>query len=123
VSAPGGAGYAGSVSLPMSGATPEMLARLVDAMRGQVVEGVRIHDAQTSIDIDINGEPVVHLRLLIDDPPPGEPTWPVETIFRMMRLARDVAWHQIGIPDQVWSSRVALRQAERGGFRLPTRGA
>jgi hypothetical protein len=99
-----------------------MLARLVDAVRGQVVEGIRIHDAQTSIDIDINGEPVVHLRMLVDDPPPGELTWPVDTIFAMMRFAREVAWHRIGIPDQVRSSRVALQEAERGGFPLPTRG-
>jgi len=34
------------VSLPISDTTDEMLARLMDATRGRVVDGIRIHDAQ-----------------------------------------------------------------------------
>jgi hypothetical protein len=122
VSTTGEAGYARAVSLPMSGATPEMLARLVEAMRGQVVDGVRIHDARASTGV-LYGEPVVRVRLLIDDPPPGERTWPVDTMHALRRLAGDVAWYQIGNPDLVLTSRVALSKAEQGGFQIPTRGA
>jgi hypothetical protein len=42
--------HPGGVSLPISDTTDEMPARLVDAMRGRVVDGIRIHDARASVD-------------------------------------------------------------------------
>jgi hypothetical protein len=118
-----GGGYAGAVSRPTSGATPEMLARLVEAMRGLVVDGIRIHDAQAWTEVDYDGEPMVHLNLLLDDPGPGEPTWPVDTLSAIGRLARQEAWQRIGIPDWIFVSRVARCEAERGGFPSGARGA
>jgi len=116
------AGYAGPVSLPMSGATPEMLEQLVDAMRGRVVEGIRIHDARASTDIGGHGIPMVRVVLLVDDPQPDEWTWPVEKIRAIDYLARREAWQRIGIPDHVYTTHVALCEAEEGGFPGP-RGA
>jgi hypothetical protein len=109
-------GYPDSVSLPMSRATPEMLGRLVEAVRGQVIEGVRIHDARASTQIDWDGVPIVRLYVLVDDPPPGEPTWPVDAILAIMGFAGRQAWQQIGIPDEVWTSPVSVREAEVHGF-------
>jgi len=103
----------------MSGATPEMLEQLVDAMRGRVVDGIRIHDARASTDIDGDGEPMVRLVVLVDDPQPDEWTWPVEKIYAIDTLALREAWHRIGIPDSVYTTYVALSEAERGGFVPP----
>ncbi len=113
----GHAGYAEPVSLPISGATPEMLADLVAALRGRVVNGIRIHDVQAYTDVTYDSEPVVRVRLLLDDPVPGERTWPGDTLGTMNHLALSEGW-RLGIPDWVFASLVRLSNAERGGFPL-----
>ena len=109
------AGYADPVSLPMSGATPEMLADLVEALRGQVINGVRIHDARAATDITYEGEPVVRVRVLLDDPRPTEDIWPVKTTTAIGLLALREGW-RVGIPDWVFASYTRLSNAEREGF-------
>jgi hypothetical protein len=101
---------------------PETLDGLADAIRGRVVEGVRIHDAQAFTDVDTDGEPVVRLRVLVGNPRAGERTWPVETHRAINRLARQEA-ARLGVTDWVYVSRVALREAARGGFPAATRSA
>jgi hypothetical protein len=85
--------------MEVSRTTPQMLDALVAAMRGQVIEGIRIHAGTVRIRPGSEGEPVVALHLIIDDPV-GD-TWPVSAMQAMQRRALERA---AGLGVEEWVS-------------------
>lgn len=104
--------YPGAVTTAAT--TAEKLPVLVDALRGQVVAGVRIHDLHAEIKPGAEGDTVVRLTLLVDDPRPGTRTWPVETRREIERRAQDEAW-RLGVPEWTYVALVALGEADDEG--------
>jgi hypothetical protein len=103
------------VTLPTDGTMAEMLTALADALRGRTVDGVHIYDALVERDLGIDNEPIVRVTLLLDNPRPGLPTWPVGTIRSLDDLSRRVAW-DLGIVDWLPIVHVSARDAEDSGF-------
>jgi hypothetical protein len=100
--------YPGTVTSPEI--TPEALTALADALRGRAVEGVRIHDVMLERDFGIDYEPWLRVTLLLDDPRPGQPTWPVAAMEAISRTAREAAW-ELGIPTWLRLSHVSISEA------------
>jgi hypothetical protein len=92
-----------------------MLTALADALRGRTVDGVHIYDALVERDIGTDNEPIVRVTLLLDNPRPDLPTWPVRTVSALDDLARRVAW-DLGIPDWLRIVHVSARDADDSGF-------
>jgi hypothetical protein len=109
--------YAGRMD-DRSRTTTAMLTELADRMRGRVVDGIRIHDARAVLDWGAGNELVVILTAVVDDPAPGLPTWPLDALRTMDRLAEDEA-ARIGIEEWVYVHRRTFRAVEDG--RLPRR--
>jgi hypothetical protein len=92
-------------------ATPAKLAALCDALRGQVIAGIRVHDARAELVPGATGETIVRLTLLLDDPAAGEDTWPLDALRDMETLAWDEAG-RLDIPEWVYVKHSALSNAE-----------
>lgn len=105
--------YAGAMTAATS-TTPTKLAALCDLLRGQVVDGVRIHDARAELVPGATGETIVRLTLLLDDPAPGTDTWPLDTLRAMESRAWDEA-AALAIPEWVYVKHTPLSDA--GAFR------
>jgi hypothetical protein len=105
--------YAGPVTAATT-TTPAKLAALCDALRGQVVAGIRIHDARAELVPGATGETIVRLTLLLDDPPAAAETWPLDALRNMETHAWDEA-AQLGIPEWVYVKHAPLSDA--GSFR------
>ena len=110
---PAAALYAGSVTAATT-TTPAKLAALCDALRGQTVAGVRIHDVRAELVPGATGETIVRLTLLLDDPAAGEDTWPLDALREMETRAWDEA-ARLGIPEWVYVKHTPLSDA--GAFR------
>lgn len=94
--------------------TPAKLAALCDALRGQVVDDIRIHDARAELVPGATGETIVRLTLLLDDPTTGEDTWPLDALRAMETRAWDEA-AALAIPEWVYVKHTPLSEA--GAFR------
>ena len=105
--------YAGAMTAATS-TTPTKLAALCDALRGQVLDGVRIHDARAELVPGATGETIVRLTLLLDDPAAGEDTWPLDVLRAMESRAWDEA-AALAIPEWVYVKHTPLSDA--GAFR------
>lgn len=103
-----GSAYPGAMTTATA-TTPAKLAALCDALRDQVVAGIRIHDTRAEIVTGATGEPIVRLTLLLDDPAAGE-TWPLDAIEDMETRAWDEA-NQLGIPEWVYVKHVPRSDA------------
>jgi len=90
--------------------TTEELAALCEALRGQVIAGVRIHDARAEVTPGATDELVVRLTLLLDDPENGHDTWPLDAMRAMESSAWDEA-SRLGIPEWVYVKHVPLSDA------------
>lgn len=113
--------YAGRMTLPTSNTTPEMLDALVNALRGQVIDDVRIHDAKAEITSGSDFEPVVRVSVLLDNPPLSAGTWSTSTLMAI----QDKAWEiskQLGISDWSYVTHIALNEAEGIGWSLSSGG-
>ena len=97
--------------------TPAKLAALCDALQGQVVDGVRIHDARAEIVPGATGDPIVRLTLLLDDPTPE--TWPLDAIEAMETRASDEA-ARLGITEWVYVKHAPLSDATGAFPHRPT---
>jgi len=104
------------VPAPLGGTNDRMLAALADELRDQVIEGFRLYDVQVEAawrpEID---DEVVRVRLLMDDPAPGELTWPDPGLRALDRTIRQRAW-SLGIGEEVYVRHVALRSARQAGI-------
>jgi hypothetical protein len=101
----------------MTGATTTSaaeLAALCDALRGQLVAGIRVHDARAELIPGATGETIVRLTLLLDDPAAGEDTWPHGALRDLETRAWDEAV-TLGIPEWVYVKYAPL--SEPGSFR------
>ncbi len=107
--------YSVIMTMPVSTTTSEMLAELVRSMRGQVVDGIRVHDATAEVDFQVDGETIVRLRLLIDDPLASAPTWPLETCGTLTHLAWSEA-RRLDIQEWVVVWFVGLSKADPSDF-------
>jgi len=105
--------YAGLVTAATT-TTPAKLAALCDALRGQIVAGVRIHDVRAELVPGATGETIVRLTLLLDDPAVDADTWPLDTLREMETRAWDEA-ARLGIPEWVYVKHTPLSDA--GTFR------
>lgn len=94
--------------------TPAKLAALCEALRGQAVADIRIHDARAELVPGATGETIVRLTLLLDDPAAGEDTWSLEALREMETRAWDEA-ARLGIPEWVYVKHAPLSDA--GAFR------
>lgn len=94
--------------------TPAKLAGLCDALRGQIVNGIRLHDARAELVPGATGETIVRLTLLLDDPMAGEDTWPLDALRDMETRAWDEA-AGLAIPEWVYVKHTPLSDA--GTFR------
>lgn len=103
--------YAGAVTAATT-TTPTKLAALCVALRGQVVAGVRIHDARAELVPGATGETIVRLTLLLDDP--AADTWPLDALRDMETRAWDEAV-KLAIPEWVYVKHAPLSDA--GAFR------
>lgn len=83
-----------------SGVTSKMLTDLASAMRGQIIEGLRIHDARADIKIGAELEPFVRVYTVVDDPEPGERTWKFSVNRAIQNEAKNVA-EKLGI--SIWT--------------------
>lgn len=101
--------YAGHVTAATT-TTPAKLAALCDALRGQVIDGIRIHDARAELVPGATGETIVRLTLLLDDPVPGHDTWPLDALRDMETRAWDKA-AALAIPEWVYVKHASLRNA------------
>jgi hypothetical protein len=90
--------------------TAEKLAALCDALRGQVIAGVRVHEATAEIKPGSDGEPIVRLRLVAADPARGRDTWPVETVRSIEQRARHEAW-KLGVAEWVYVTLIGQSEA------------
>lgn len=106
--------YAGYVTAATT-TTAAKLAALCDALRGQVVTGVRIHDARAELVPGATGETIVRLTLLLDDPAPGNDTWPLDALRDMETRAWDGA-AALAIPEWIYVKHAPLSDAA-GSFR------
>lgn len=97
--------------------TPAKLAALCDALRGEVVAGIRIHDARAELVPGATGETIVRLTLLLDNPAPGHDTWPLDALRDIETRAWDDA-ATLAIPEWVYVKHAPL--SDPGSFR-PTR--
>jgi hypothetical protein len=68
--------------------TPAMLAALSDAVRGRVVDGITVQDADAVLELGVDDEQIVHLTLVLDDPAPDR-TWPHDKLRAIDRMVRD----------------------------------
>jgi hypothetical protein len=91
-------------------ATAEKLTALCDALRSQVVAGVRIYGASAEVKQGSDGEPIVRLRLIVADPAAGQDTWQVETVRRIEQRARDEAW-KLGLAEWVYVTLIGQSEA------------
>lgn len=107
--------YPEPVTLPTTRTSAALLPALADALRGQTVEGVHIHDAAVELTDGVEGETVARVSLLVDDPQPGARTWPVETVQNIEWLARRQAW-ALGIGEWVFLKLIAVSEATEGTF-------
>jgi hypothetical protein len=99
--------------VPLQATHDRMLATLADTLTGHVVEGFRVYDAHVEDDWRPQADDeVVRVRLLMEDPSPGEPTWPLAQLEALDRTVRERA-RQIGIPEEVYVRHVALRSAHQ----------
>jgi hypothetical protein len=101
-------GYSGVVTMATTSA--ETLAALCAALRGQVVAGVRIHEARAEVKPGSDDEPIVRLTLLVDDPKRGRDTWAVETVRAIEGRARREAW-SLGMSEWVYVTLIGLGEA------------
>jgi hypothetical protein len=97
------------MSATTTSATADTLAALSDALRGQVIEGVRVHEASAEITLGADNESIVRLRLVVDDPAPDRGTWPVSAVRAIQRRAWEEAW-RLGIPE--WAYVVLVPRSE-----------
>ena len=109
--------YPGAMTAATS-TTPAKLAALCDALRGQVVADIRIHDARAELVPGATGETIVRLTLLLDDPAAGENTWPLDALRAMETRAWDEA-ASLAIPEWVYVKHAPLSDA--GSFRTVRR--
>jgi hypothetical protein len=108
------------VPAPLGGTNDRMLAALADALRDQVIEGFRLYDVQVEAAWRPEADDeVVRVRLLMDDPAPGEPTWPMTELRALDRTIRERAW-SLGIGEEVYVRHVALRSARQAGIPAET---
>jgi hypothetical protein len=101
----------------MTGATTTSaaeLAALCDALRGQLVAGIRVHDARAEMVPGATGETIVRLTLLLDDPAAGQDTWPHGALRELETRAWDEA-ATLRIPEWVFVMHAPLSDA--GSFR------
>jgi hypothetical protein len=91
-------------------ATAEKLAALCEALRGQVIAGVRVHEVTAEVKPGSDGEPIVRLRLIVTDPARGRDTWPVETVRSIEQRARDEAWKR-GLAEWVYVTLIGQNEA------------
>jgi hypothetical protein len=94
---------------------PADLDALCAALRGEVVSGVRIHDARAELVPGATGETIVRLTLVLDDPAPGRRTWSLGALRDMETRAWDEA-AALAITEWVYVKHAPL---SRSG---PTRG-
>lgn len=106
--------YAGHVTAATT-TTATKLAALCDVLRGQVVADIRIHDARAELVPGATGETIVRLTLLLDDPAPGNDTWPLDALREMESRAWDEATG-LGIPEWIYVKHAPLSDAA-GSFR------
>jgi hypothetical protein len=102
--------YAGPVTAATT-TTPARLAALCDALRGQAVADIRIHDARAELVPGATGETIVRLTLLLDDPAAGEDTWPLDALRKMETRAWDEA-ARLDIPEWVYVKHTPLSDAD-----------
>src|SRR5215475_4669739 len=104
-----GAAYPGHMTTATT-ATAEKLAALCDALRNRTIAGVHINDATAEVKPGSDGEPIVRLLLGVSDPSYGRDTWPVDTVRRIERRARDEAW-KLGLSEWVYLTLIAESEA------------
>lgn len=105
--------YAGHVTAATTTTTAK-LAALCDALRGQVLADIRVHDARAELVPGATGETIVRLTLLLDDPAPDNDTWPLDALRKMETRAWDEA-ARLDIPEWVYVKHTPLSDA--GAFR------
>jgi hypothetical protein len=93
-----------------TGTTPAKLAALCDALRGQALGGIQVHDASAELVPGATGETIIRLTLLLDDPAAGRDTWPLEALRRMETRAWDEA-AALDIPEWVYVKHASLGNA------------
>ncbi len=113
--------YSGIMTLPVTDTTPEMLVALAEAMRGQVIDGVLIHDAVAELVPRVDTAQIVHLYVLLDDPIRPATTWPTETCSRVGDLAYREGGH-IGIEEYVLTTPFGVSDAALVGLSPAANG-
>lgn len=111
----GRAGYSDLVTLPVSATSTRMLDDLVEAIRGRVIGGLRVHDAHAELKPGAEGDTVVRLTVLVDDPPAGAPTWPLDAADAIEHEAQRIAW-DLGIVEWVYLVFVPLSEVATSSF-------
>lgn len=97
---------------PAHPATDDMVEALAQSLRGQVIEGFRIHEAQVLRKLGAYLQSIVQVRVLLDDPADDEPLWPFAALDRAIQRRAD----DLGIEEDVLTWHVWLRDAIEAGF-------
>lgn len=79
-----------------------MLDDLVEAIRGRVIGGLRVHDAHAELKPGADGDTVLRVTALVDDPPAGERGWRLDSTGAVEHEARRIAW-DLGVAE--WALR------------------
>lgn len=72
---------------------------------------MRVTDARTEIEEDPFGDPALVIVLVLADPPDDAETWPVDDLWALRRIVRDVV-DEVGTPSDVMSWFVSFESAE-----------
>jgi hypothetical protein len=86
---------------------------LSDRLKDQEAGSIQVKDARIEVRDDPSGEAGLVIVLVLSDPPPGAETWPVDDLWELRRIVRDVV-AEVGLsPDNMpWS--VAFESEDHG---------
>jgi hypothetical protein len=107
------------IPAPLGGTNDRMLAAFADALRGQVIEGFRLYDAQVATEWLPGIGTTVEVKVLVDDPPGDAPSWPAEQRLALSMAINRLAW-QFAIAESTSVDDVYLRSAIEAGFPAET---
>ena len=111
-----GALYSGRMDA-WSRTTPAMLDELAEVMHGRVVEGITLHRTEAELHWIGDDTVVVLFTTVIDDPLPGETTWPLKSLEAIRGLV-DTEALRIGIDEWISLKPVPVGSADRVRSRL-----
>jgi hypothetical protein len=96
---------------PLGGTHDQRLNPLTDSLRGQVIEGFRIYEAEAHPNFYApDDDESIWVSVLMDDPVDDAPGWPFEELEAFDEAIRERS-SSLGIPGETSIRHIALRRA------------